>query len=139
MVFKMASFGDFQKENAPFGWFRNAKNPNPPHIQGKNMNKNLTKHGQNLLENKKTRENSQFSVIFLFIFWPCICQKNLRAHKNKIGTPPQPPPKRGILWTWVFLQKERIFLGAHKIGAAIFGPELRTKNFTDTRICLYMG
>ena len=40
-------------------------------------------------------------------------QKNPRAHKNKIGTsppPPQKPPlKRGILWTWVFLQKERIF------------------------------
>ena len=35
-------------------------------------------------------------------------QKNPRAHKNKIGTPPPqspkypPPPKRGILWTWVF-------------------------------------
>ena len=39
-------------------------------------------------------------------------EKNPRAHKNKIGTspPPQNPPlKRGILWTWVFLQKERIF------------------------------
>ena len=44
-----------------------------------------------------------------------IYQKNPRAHKNKIGTPPPkkpkvpPPLKRGILWTLVFLQKERIF------------------------------
>ena len=42
-----------------------------------------------------------------------INQKNPRAHKNKIGkTPPKPPPpkkKRGILRTWFFLQKERIF------------------------------
>ena len=45
-----------------------------------------------------------------------IIQKNPRAHKNKIGTPPPPPPpkkkknpKRGILRTWFFLQKERIF------------------------------
>ena len=40
-------------------------------------------------------------------------QKNPRAHKNKIGTPPPPPKtppqKRGILWTWFLLQKERIF------------------------------
>ena len=50
--------------------------------------------------------------------------------------PPKPPLKRGILWTWVFLQKERIFPGAHKIGAAISGPRIADTNFTDTRIFL---
>ena len=72
-------------------------------------------------------------------------QKNPRAHKNKIGippppktqnTPPPPPKKRGILWTWVFLQKERIFPGVHKIGAALSGPRIADTNFTDTRIFL---
>ena len=42
------------------------------------------------------------------------------------GAPRQAPPERGILWTQVFLQKERIFPGVHKIGAAISGP-LRTR------------
>ena len=50
--------------------------------------------------------------------------------------PPKPPLKRGILWTWVFLQKERIFPGVHKIGAAISGPRIADTNFTDTRIFL---
>ena len=67
-------------------------------------------------------------------------QKNPRAHKNKIGTPPPPqtppPPNCGILWKWVFLQKERIFPGVHKIGAAISGPRIADTNFTDTRIFL---
>ena len=36
----------------------------------------------------------------------------------------------------VFLQKERIFLGAHEIGAAISGPRIADTNFTDTRIFL---
>ena len=72
-------------------------------------------------------------------------QKNPRAHKNKIGAPPLPPPKpkipplplkRGILWTWFFLQKERIFPGVHKIDAPISGPRIADTNFTDTRILL---
>ena len=68
-------------------------------------------------------------------------QKNPCAHKNKIGTPPPkkpkiPPPKRGILWTGFFLQKERIFPGVHKIGAAISGPRIADTNSTDTRIFL---
>ena len=71
-------------------------------------------------------------------------QKNPRAHKNKIGSPPPPPKnpkyppplKRGILWTWFFLQKERIFPGVHKIDAPISGPRIADKNFTDTRIFL---
>ena len=67
-------------------------------------------------------------------------QKNPRAHKNKIGTPPTPktppPQKRGILRTWFFLQKERIFPGVHKIGAPISGPRIADTNFTDTRIFL---
>ena len=36
----------------------------------------------------------------------------------------------------VFLQKEGIFPGVHKIGAAISGPRIEDKNFTDTRIFL---
>ena len=72
-----------------------------------------------------------------------ILQKNPRAHKNIIGTPPPPPKpkipppplKRGILWTWpLFLQKERIFPGVHKIDAPISGPRIADKNFTDTRL-----
>ena len=66
-----------------------------------------------------------------------------RAHKNKIGTSPPPPkpkipppPKRGILWTWFFLQNGSIFPGAHKIGAAISGPRIADTNFTDTRVFL---
>ena len=74
-------------------------------------------------------------------------QKNPRAHKNKIGTPPPPPKtqntppplKRGILWTWVFLQKERMFPGVHKIHAPISGPRIADKNFTDTRIFLTLN
>ena len=61
-----------------------------------------------------------------------------RAHKNKIGPPPQtqntPPLKRGILWKWVFLHQERIFPGVHKIRGAISGPRIADTNFTDTRI-----
>ena len=68
-------------------------------------------------------------------------EKSCRAYKNKIGTPPQnpkypPPLKRGILWTWFFLQNGRIFPGVHKIGATISGPRIADKNFTDTRIFL---
>ena len=33
-----------------------------------------------------------------------------------------------------FLQKERIFPGAHKIGATISSPRIADKHFTDTRI-----
>ena len=59
--------------------------------------------------------------------------------KSALPPPPKPPPKRGILWTWVFLQKERIFPGVHKIGAAISGPRIADTNFTDTRIFLIQG
>ena len=34
------------------------------------------------------------------------------------------PLKRGILWTWLFLQNGRIFPGVHKIGAAISGHRI---------------
>ena len=65
-------------------------------------------------------------------------QKNPRAHKNKIGTPPPPKkkPKTRNFMDMVFLQKERIFPGVHKIGAAISGPRIADTNFTDTRIFL---
>ena len=36
----------------------------------------------------------------------------------------------------VFLQKESIFPGVHKIGAAISGPRIADTNFTDTLIFL---
>ena len=36
----------------------------------------------------------------------------------------------------VFLQKEGIFPGVHKIGVAISGPRIADKNLTDTRIFL---
>ena len=36
----------------------------------------------------------------------------------------------------VFLQKERIFPGVHKIDAPISGPRIADRNFTDTRIFL---
>ena len=72
-----------------------------------------------------------------------IVQKNPRVHKNKIGTSPPPPPanpkyppkKRGILWKWRFsCRKNAEIEGAHKIGAAISGPRIAEKNFTDTRL-----
>ena len=66
-----------------------------------------------------------WSVLFVLLLTKY--QKNPRAHKNKIGTPPPPPQtppqKRGILRTWFFLQKERIFPGVHKIGAPHFRPQ----------------
>ena len=58
---------------------------------------------------------------------------------SAVGTPPPPKPKihpplkRGILWTWFFLQSGRIFPGVHKIGAAISSPRIADKNFTDTK------
>ena len=36
--------------------------------------------------------------------------------------------------TGVFLQKERNFPGAHKIGAAISGPRIAGGNFMDTAL-----
>ena len=60
--------------------------------------------------------------------------------KSALPPPPQtqiPPPKtRTFMDMGFFLQKERIFPGVHKIGAAISGPKLAGKNFTDTRIFL---
>ena len=78
--------------------------------------------------------------------WACLStvsplQRNPRAHKNKIGTPPpqnpnNPPPKTRNFMDRVCLQKERIFPGVHTIGAAISGPRIADMNFTDTRIFL---
>ena len=72
------------------------------------------------------------------------CWQNLRKIrapiKIKSALPPPPPQKktqkRGILRTWFFLQKERIFPGVHKIGAPISGARIADTNFTDTRIFL---
>ena len=51
---------------------------------------------------------------------------------------PTPPQKNErILWTWRFsCRKKAFFPGVHKIGAAISGPRIADKNFTDTRIFL---
>ena len=65
-------------------------------------------------------------------------QNNPRAHKIKIGTSPPPPQKRTkipppqneeLYGHGFLLQKERIFPGAHKIGAAISGPRIAGGNF----------
>ena len=58
--------------------------------------------------------------------------------KIKSALPPPPSPKYpplqgGILWTWLFLQKERIFPGAHKTGAAISGPRIARTKILRTR------
>ena len=89
---------------------------------------------------------SRFALFCYLRFPPVrtISQKNPRAHKNKIGTPPPkkknqntPPPKtRSFMDMGFFLQKERIFPGVHKIDAPISGPRIADKNFTDTRIFL---
>ena len=50
--------------------------------------------------------------------------------------PKHPPPQTRNFMDMGFLQKERIFPGAHKIGAAISGPRIADKHFTDTRIFL---
>ena len=55
--------------------------------------------------------------------------------KIKSAPPPPktPPQKRGILRTWFFLQKERIFPGVHKIGAPISGPRIAGNKNLRTR------
>ena len=53
--------------------------------------------------------------------------------KIKSALPPPPTQKGGILRTWFFLQKEGIFPGVHKIGAAISGPRIADTNFTATK------
>ena len=62
-------------------------------------------------------------------------QKNPRTHKIKSAFLP-PPPKtpnpstmRNFMDMEVLLQKERIFSGAHKIGAAASGPRIADKKF----------
>ena len=64
------------------------------------------------------------------------CQKNPRAHKNEIGTPPPPknpkyppPLKRGILRTWRFSAAERKqkYQASIKLTHPFPAPESRTK------------
>ena len=58
--------------------------------------------------------------------------ENPRAHKNKIGTPPQnpreppPPTTRNFMDMEVFLQKANI-PGVHKIDAPISDPRIVSK------------
>ena len=81
--------------------------------------------------------------VSLFSLCCTLFQKKTRAHKNKIGTsspqsPKYPPPlKRGILWACrVSCRKNAIFPGTHRIDAAISGPRIAAKHFTDMRLFL---
>ena len=82
------------------------------------------------------------NVVAHCLLIPCLVaknQKNPRAHKNKIGTPPPPktPPKKGEFYGHGFsYRKNAFFPGVHKIGAPISGPRIADTNFTDTRIFL---
>ena len=70
-------------------------------------------------------------------------------HKNKIGTCPPPPPKkkpkypplkRGICGHGGFsCRKNAIFQRPIKLAQPFPAPELRAKNFADTRIFLNLG
>ena len=83
-----------------------------------------------------TNERSWWAARLKFHSRLKIFKKKILAHiKIKSALPPPaqnpkypPPPK-------TFLQNGRIFPGAH-IGAAISGPRIADKNFTDTRIFL---
>ena len=68
-------------------------------------------------------------------------QKNLRAHKNKIGTPLHPPPKKktntppktkNFMGMEAFLNKKN-FQAPIKLVQPFPAPELQAKKFTDTR------
>ena len=73
-------------------------------------------------------------------------QKNPRAHKNKIGTPPPPkkkkpntpPPQTEEFYGhgFFFCRKNAFFQAPIKLAQPFPAPELRTNNFTDTRIFL---
>ena len=63
---------------------------------------------------------------------PGFCQKNPRAHKNKIGTPPPPPkktpPKKGNFTDMVFpAERTHFFQVSIKLGHQFPAPELRTR------------
>ena len=66
-------------------------------------------------------------------FAQAVCQKNPRAHKNKIGTPPPPkpkipPPKKEEFYGHGFSCRKSAFCQASiKLTHPFSGPELRTK------------
>ena len=70
-----------------------------------------------------------------------VIQKNLRAHKIRIGTSinpfekaqkTPPPLKEGILWAWGFSSRKNPKVpGAHRIGAAISSPRIAGRNIMD--------
>ena len=73
-----------------------------------------------------------------------LVQKNPRAHKNKIGTPPPPqnppPPLKEEFYGHGFsCRKNAFFQAPIKLAQPFPAPELRTKNFTDTRIFVISG
>ena len=72
---------------------------------------------------------------------PPFVRKILAPIKNKIGTPPpqtaNTPP---LLWTWrSSCRKNSFFQASIKMAQPFPAPELRTNNFTDTRIFLIKG
>ena len=97
--------------------------------------------------NSEVLSNSQKNTGWKFIIMETRHRVNVRKIrapikiKSALPPPPpkNPPKKKGILRTWLFLQKERIFPGVHKIGAPISGPRIADTDFTDTRIFLRMG
>ena len=68
-------------------------------------------------------------------------QKNPRAHKNKVGTPPpkNPPLKRGISWTWWFpAERKQKFRVPIKLAHPFPAPESRTR-ILRTRWLFWFG
>ena len=114
----------------------NSRVPNQPlpltSLNGERGRKNEGKRVRGKGPRKRTRKT--------LILVPLWCRYSLVRKipapiKNKMGTPP--PLERGILWTWRFsCRKNAEILGAHEIGAAVSGPRIADKNFTDTRLFL---
>ena len=78
----------------------------------------------------------QTELIYIYIYIALI-QKNPRAHKIKSALPP--PKTRNFMDMAFSCRLDAFFPGVHEIGAAISGPRISDKNFTDTRIFLKLG
>ena len=99
--------------------FFSSRNPENPWRTKENAQKKKTRKIKKTIKARNKKKNKDWRVR--------VGQKNPRAHKNKIGTPPPPkkpkipppPLKGGILWTWVSCRKNAFFRGAHKTGGLI--------------------
>ena len=68
---------------------------------------------------------------------PAPTKINRHSPPPKTQNIPPPPPSKEEFYGHGFFPAERThFPGAHKIGAAISGPRIADKHFTDTRIFL---